>query len=119
MKAIKIFILIFIFIYVNNQVPSGKALNSCGKKKDYSQPDNKEDCVDDTEGELCCFVHLTNKNDESKIKKFCAVAPSKIEKDDIAQKIEEYTDYKLTELSCMNSKYIQIGSLFILFFILF
>ena len=119
MKAIKIFILIFFFIYVNNQVPSGSALNSCGKKLDYSPPTKKEDCVDDIKGEICCYVELTSKNDASKIKSFCAVAPSKIEKDDIAQKIEDYTDYRLSDLSCMNSKYIKNGSLFLLFFILF
>ena len=118
MKAIKIFILIFFFIYVNNQVPSDKALNSCGKIKDYTPP-SKEDCVDDIKGEICCFVHLIHKNDEGKEKRFCAVAPSKIEQDDIGQKIEDYTDYKLKEISCMNSKYIKNGSLFLLFFILF
>ena len=119
MKAIKIFILIFFFIYVNNQVPSGSALNSCGKKLDYNEPVVKEDCIDDVKGEICCFVELTSKNDENKKKRFCAVAPSKIEKDDIGKKIEDYTDYRLSDLSCMNSKYIKNGSLFLLFFILF
>ncbi len=55
MKVIKAFILIIFFIYVNDQVPTGKALNSCGQKKDYTPPDKKEDCSDNT-GEICCFV---------------------------------------------------------------
>ena len=117
MKVIEAFILIILFIYVNDQVPNGKALNSCGKNKDYTPPDKKEDCSDNI-GEICCFVELTHKQD-STIKKFCAVAPSKIEKSDIEEKISEYTDYTLTQLECLNSKYIQIGPLFLLLFILF
>ena len=119
MKVIKAFILIIFFIYVNDQVPTGKALNSCGKNKDYTPPDKKEDCADNT-GEICCFVKLTKKQDSSSIKTFCAVAPSKIEKSDIEEKIYEYTDYNLTQLECLNSKYIQIGRpLFLLLLILF
>ena len=118
MKVIKAFILIIFFIYVNDQVPTGKALNSCGQKKDYTPPDKKEDCSDNT-GEICCFVELKHKQ-LSTIKTFCAVAPSKIEKSDIEEKIYEYTDYNLTQLECLNSKYIQIGRpLFLLLLILF
>ena len=117
MKVIKAFILIIFFIYVNDQVPTGKALNSCGQKKDYTPPDKKEDCSDNT-GEICCFVELKHKQ-LSTIKTFCAVAPSKIEKSDIEEKISEYTDYNLTDLVCLNSKYIKIGPLFLLLFILF
>ena len=117
MKVIKVFILIIFFIYVNDQVPTGKALNSCGQKKDYTPPTKKDDCSDNT-GEICCFVELKHKQDSS-FKTFCAVAPSKIEKSDIEEKISEYTDYNLTQLECLNSKYIQIGPLFLLLFILF
>ena len=117
MKVIKVFILIIFFIYVNDQVPNGKALNSCGKNKDYTPPDKKEDCADNT-GEICCFVELKHKQDSS-FKTFCAVAPSKIEKSDIEEKIYEYTDYNLTQLECLNSKYIKTGPLFLLLFILF
>ena len=120
MKAIEGIIFVLLLILVNSQVPSDKAINSCGSKKDYSQPDRKEDCK--AEGEICCFVHLTQKDDDTQtIKKFCASSPSKILKEDIASEIEDYTGYRLKELSCNNSKYIKniMGSLFLVLFTFF
>ena len=113
MKAIKVFILIILFLYVSNQVPEGYAINSCGKLG-YQMPNNKNDC--EQPNEFCCFVYIQNKTDNSKNKRFCASAPTKILKSDIEKEILEYTDYKLVELECNNSIFLKIDILFVFFF---
>ena len=105
MKVINQFILFLLFFFVNNQVPDNYAINSCGKITNYTQPVKKDDCVDNT-GEICCYVYLKSKTSD-KVKKFCASAPVKITKDDIVGKIENFTNYTLEELECLNSKYLK------------
>ena len=119
MKVINLLILFLLFFFVNNQVPDNFAINSCGKITNYTQPSKKDDCADNT-GEICCYVYLKSKSSD-KVKKFCASAPVKITKDDIENKIENYTNYTLEELECLNSKYIKniFGTVILLFFILF
>ena len=46
-----IFILVILLIFVNNQVPSDKVINSCGIKG-YDPPNKITDCAE--EGEYCC-----------------------------------------------------------------
>ena len=115
MKAIEGVIFALLLILVNNQVPSGNAINSCGKKG-YTQPTSSDDCVEN--GEICCFVKLTI--DSTNSKAFCASSPSRISKNDIIKEIEDYTGYKLEAFECNNSKYIKniIGSLLLVLFIL-
>ena len=112
MNAINEFILFVLLILVNNQVPSDKVINSCGKTG-YEEPDKVSDCVEN--GEYCCFVKLSKGNS---IKRFCATAPSKITKGDIEDDINKYTDYTLEQLECNNSKFINIFN-FIMFLSLF
>ena len=112
MNVINEFILLFLLIFVNNQVPSKKAINSCGIVG-YKEPEKESDCVED--GEYCCYVVLAKGSDN---KSFCATAPSKITKEDIAEDIKRYTDYTLEQFVCNNSKFINIFN-FILFLSLF
>ena len=115
MKIIKQFILIILIIYVINQVPRNKSINSCGKIG-YEMPQNSDECKDPPE--YCCYVHLVNTSDPSDYKKFCAIAPSKIEKADIDSDIKSYTGYELVELKC-NSKFLNMEIILLLIFILF
>ena len=116
MKLMKEFIfLIILFVYINNQVPGDKAINSCGDIG-YEMPGNSANCKGNNE--YCCFVRLKAKNSNTE-KKFCATAPSKIEKADIENDINSLTDYTLEELICNNSKYLAIQILYLLIFILF
>ena len=119
MKAItELLIFSIFFFYVNNQVPNDKSINSCGQIYDYTKPTNKDQCRGES-GDICCFVQLALKADTTKKKRFCAAAPSMISKKDIEGKIEDLTEYTLEDIQCSNSKYIQIGCLFLLFFMLF
>ena len=115
MKIIKQFILVFIVFYVNNQVPPNKAINSCGKIG-YDMPVSFDDCKDPPE--FCCYVHLAKPDNSSDLIKFCAIAPSKIEKSDIDDDIKSYTGYELVELKC-NSKFLKLAIILLLIFILF
>ena len=115
MKLIKqLIFLIILFIYINSQVPKDKAINSCGTVIGYAMPDNASQCKGNNE--YCCFVRLRKDDDE---KRFCATAPSKIEKSDTENDINSLTDYTLLELTCNNSKFLAIQMLFLLNFILF
>ena len=117
MKFIKEFILIMLlFFYVNNQVPSGEAINSCGIKN-YTAPSSKDHCKE--AGEICCYVSLTKS--DGTFKRFCASTPSMIDRADVEEEINSYTGYTLETLECNNSKYIKYISISILlmFFILF
>ena len=118
MKLIEGVIFALLLIFVNNQVPIGMSLNSCGKKS-YVPPSGASECAENIEeGEFCCYIYLKKGTEE---KRFCASSPSRISKQDIKEEIEEYTGYTLEELSCNNSKYIRniIGSLLLVLFILF
>ena len=108
-------ILLFLFFFVKNQVPSNYSINSCGNLG-YLIPNKSADCIEP--GEYCCFVHLKKGSDE---KKFCASAPNKITKSEIENDIKTYTEYELSELECNNANFIKniFGILFLLFFILF
>ena len=115
MKAIKQFILIFIIFYVYNQVPRDYSINSCGKIG-YEKPKSFEECRDPPD--FCCFVSLQNPNNSSDNTTFCAIAPSKIEKSDIAEDIRNYTGYDLVDLKCC-SKFLNVEIILLLIFILF
>ena len=120
MRAIEKVIFALLLILSKSQVPSGKSINSCGKKT-YEPPDSSDDCVED--GEICCYVYLTKKisDTQTEEKSFCASSPSRISEQDIKEEIQEYTGYTLAKLTCNNSKYIKniIGSLLLVLFILF
>ena len=114
MKALTGVIFSLFLILVNNQVPSGKSINSCGLKG-YGTP-TADQCKE--EGEICCYIYLKKGTEE---KKFCASSPSKITRQDIKKEIEEYTGYTLEQITCNNSKYIKniLVSLLLALFILF
>lgn len=116
MKIIKQFIFIILIFYVNNQVPYNYSINSCGKIVGYGMPNSFDDCRDPPE--FCCFVHLVNSKNNSDFKKFCAIAPSKIEKSDIEEDIESYTGYILEELKC-NAKFLNFEIILLLIIFLF
>ena len=115
MNVINEFILLFLLIFVNNQVPSSKVINSCGKVG-YEPPTKIDDCKQ--EGEYCCYVVLSKDGDTNK-KTFCAIAPSKIIKGDIEEDINKYTDYKLEQLECNNTKFINNFNFILYYVILF
>ena len=114
MKVINPFILIYSIVFINNQVPEKFAVNSCGKMSNIPPVDANE-CIE--EGEICCFVYLKRETD-NKEKKFCAHAPSKIQKEEISEEIKSYINYDIIELTCNNAgiiKNIFISLLLLLF----
>ena len=115
MKIVKQLILINLIIYAINQVPPNKSINSCGKIG-YDMPQSFDECKDPPE--YCCFVHLESSTNRSDFKKFCAIAPSKIEKSDIDKDIKSYTGYELVELKCY-AKFLNLKIILLLIFILF
>ena len=115
---IKQYIIFLLIIFVKNQVPSEKAINSCGSKYNYEEP-SETDCIEPDE--VCCYVEMTKKIDTGTVtKKFCASAPSIISKSDIEEEIRDYTGYKLENFKCNNSKCMKgLGNLFLFFMFLF
>ena len=77
-----------------------KVINTCGNKEN-NQPTSAEDCIE--EGEICCFVSIKANNE---IIKFCVSSPSDIEKDDVDDKIKEYTGFTIEELHCNKGQFI-------------
>ena len=119
MTKINKFIFAFLLLFLkSNQLPKGKVINTCGKLG-YDPPNNAKECIE--KDEYCCFVNLENTKDTNDKIAFCVSSPSDIDKDDVAKEIEQYTSYKIIELSCNNSQIIKnsLMVLFILFFILF
>ena len=76
-------------------------INTCGNTENR-QPSSAEDCKE--EGEICCFVSIKSTNDE--IVKFCVSSPSDIEKDDVDDKIKDYTGFTVEELHCNKGQFI-------------
>ena len=113
MKVIKHLILIYSIVFINNQVPSNYAVNSCGKISNQP-PEKADECKE--EGEICCFVHLKRESD-NKEKKFCAHAPSKIKAEEVSEDIKSYINYDIIELTCNNSD--KIKNIFISLLLLF
>ena len=95
MKLLFYILLIYFFLFVSSQSSSNKTINGCGKVS-YNQPKSLEDCRDDSE--MCCFIRL--KNGTENYKSFCFPAPEEIDKEDVADKIKEYTDYDIDVLAC-------------------
>ncbi len=119
MKISNIIIFCLLFLLVNTQVPSGRALNSCGSKKNYDPPKDASECKNE-DGEICCFIWIkVDESDATKDKKFCASSPSKIELDDVKSDIESYTGYKLHEITCNKSYFIKNTFVLLFLFILF
>ncbi len=107
--------LIFLFLFLVIEIKGGKVINTCGKNT-YDEPTKAEDCVE--QGEICCYVSIQDNND--KITKFCVASPSDIEKDDVDDKIKEYTGFTVLEVHCNKSYYINISMMtFIFLFIIF
>ena len=116
MKLLFHIILIYFFVYVNSQVPPNKTINGCGMVG-YTEPQSVEDCKDDSE--ICCYISL--KIDEG-TKKFCFPAPEKIDIEDIAEDIKQFTGYEVAILSCNDfSERIKVlvGNLILIGLILF
>ena len=108
-----ILIIFLLCLFVNNQVPKDKSINSCGQH-DYNQPKSPDNCKENDE--ICCFVNMTNGID---VKTFCASSPSKISKSDVEEEIFSYTGYNLVELKCNKGRYLNSFIYFFILFILF
>ena len=108
-----IFLFLFLAFEINNPGISRKVINTCGNMK-YDEPTKSEDCV--VEGEICCYVSIRDKKNE--ITKFCVSSPSDIEKEDVEEKIKDYTGFTVEEIHCNKSQYIN-NSMFALLFLTF
>ena len=112
---------LILFIQINNQVPAGKVIHTCGKLG-YDQATKKEDCVE--KGEICCYVQIRHKDKTTDSDKlgFCVTSPTMIEIDDVKSEILDYTDFNVLKLECTdNSQLIKtsIKLMLMIAFILF
>ena len=103
--------IIYVFILLN-LVKNAEVINSCGKIG-YDEP-NENDCQE--KGEYCCFVEIQI---NSETRKYCVTSPSEIEKDDVKDEIEKYTDGKLLRLKCNISHFINNSLIKLLILCLF
>ena len=112
-------ILIFQFIFLIKIMnctyffPSDKVINTCGYLE-TKQPRNSEDCKE--EGEICCFVDVTDPNNNFQNLKFCVSSPSHLTKEDIKEDVKVYTGYILNNVVCNKSKFFDSNSMKILIF---
>ena len=93
--------LIFLFLFFACKIKGNKVINTCGRNT-YDEPTKAEDCVEP--GEICCYVSIQDNNNQ--ITKFCVASPSDIEKEDIDDKVKEYTGFTVLEVQCNESGYI-------------
>ena len=115
MSYIKLTITLYLITLTINQVPTGYALNGCGKLTDYSIPTSKSDCdVDKSEGYKCCFI----KSDSSSLA-YCAYVPGKLD-DDIIDDFKEAIGIDDLSVECNFMKFIHVNFsfLFTLFLVL-
>ena len=108
-----IFFLLFLSIITQTTT---SVLNTCGKKRDYTEP-APSDCEE--EDEICCYIHI--KPPSGGEQKFCHSSPSMIEKSDVDKDIKSFTGYEVLDIKCNKSYFIK--SMFLvmtlLLFILF
>ena len=95
-------IFILLFLSIKTQIPANKVLNTCGKKRDYGEP-QPSDCVQ--ENEICCYISLITPSGASQ--KYCQFSPSIIEKSDVEKDIKSYTGYEIVEIKCNKSIFIK------------
>ena len=112
MKSFNIVIFTILYTLINTQVPSGKVLNSCGKR-DYEMPASASECKADYG--YCCFIKMNVKDYDGTYvnKTFCASSPSDIKLKDVKDDIDDYTNSVLYEISCNNSIYFKLVTWYI------
>ena len=94
-------IFILLFLSIKTQIPSGKVLNTCGKKN-YDKPE-PSDCKQ--EGEICCYISIKTPSGENQ--EFCHSSSYMIEKSDVDSDIKTYTGYEIIEIKCNKSIFIK------------
>ena len=102
--------LIFLFLFLLCKIKGNKVINTCGRNT-YDEPTKAEDCVE--QGEICCYVSIQDNNNQ--ITKFCVASPSDIVKEDIDDKVKEYTGFTVLEVQCNESGYINISMMALIF----
>lgn len=102
-----VFIFSIIIASVTSQVPSGKAINTCGYMN-YEVPSKKSDCVDHKKGVNCCYTQVTT---EDGTKAFCAIIPGSLE-DEIYEEIKEIIGASELTIECNISKYLSLSMIF-------
>ena len=107
-----VFILSIIIASVTSQVPSGKAINTCGYMN-YNVPTQKSDCIDHKEGVNCCYTQVTT-NDGTKA--FCAIIPGSLD-DEIYQEIKDIVGASQLTIECNTSKYLSLSLVFATFIV--
>ena len=105
-----IFFTLFLNLLIVILADPPQVINTCGNILGR-QPSSAEECIE--EGEICCYVSIQDNND--KITKFCVASPSDIEKDDVDDKIKEYTGFTVLEVHCNKSYYINISMMTFIF----
>ena len=98
-----IFTLIISILNIECADSDKKVINTCGRLE-YKQPTNADECKE--EGEMCCYVEITDPNDSSNNLKFCVSSPSDIKMEDVKDEVKEYTGYTLKSLKCNEGKFI-------------
>ena len=119
MKILKI--LLFSHILLINKIKSDlfnnkKVINTCGYLE-TKQPRNANECRE--EGEICCYVEVTDPSNNNQKLRFCVSSPSHLVKDDIKEEVKDYTGYILDNLVCNHCKYILNNFILIIIYLVF
>ena len=122
MSSMKILLFTHIFLITkikNELLFNNKLINTCGYLE-TTQPRNPNECKE--EGEICCYVEVTDSNNNNQKLRFCVSSSSHLVKDDIKKEVKDYTGYILDNLVCNKCQIIinnLIKTFIFLVFILF
>ena len=122
MSSMKILLFTHIFLITkikNELLFNNKLINTCGYLE-TTQPRNPNECKE--EGEICCYVEVTDPNNNNKKLRFCVSSSSHLVKEDIKKEVKDYTGYILDNLVCNKCQIIinnLIKTFIFLVFILF
>ena len=119
MKIMNMLLLSYIFLI--NKIKSdlfynNKVINTCGYLE-TKQPRNANECKE--EGEICCYVEVTDPSNNNQKLRFCVSSPSHLVKDDIKKEVKDYTGYILDDLVCNKCIYIMNNFIKIFLFLVF
>ena len=119
MKIMNMLLLSYIFLInkINSDLfYNNKVINTCGYLE-TKQPRNANECKE--EGEICCYVEVTDPSNNNQKLRFCVSSPSHLVKDDIKKEVKDYTGYILDDLVCNKCKYIMNNFIKIFLFLVF
>ena len=102
-------------LFVNTQIPSDQAINTCGKIGN-DVPTHKSHCEDDKKGVNCCFVSVTNATDGYKMR-YCAIIPGKLNSN-VKDEVKSILGASEVSIECNKGDYHSLYLILVLLYVL-